>query len=174
MTRLVTALLMVAIALGVLAASAELRLQESRRALASLRTEMDAKDRKVRLWQAKYSVEVASNRKQIDTVVVRIASVRTIRDSVFIPNGITRDSVIVRYVAATDSALQACSDLANSCERLRVAADSALQSKDEYIRTLYNFAEANKPSFVQRHWKLWATLGFAGGAYLGAHVRGQR
>lgn len=120
----------------------------------------------VTIWQAKYATEAVRTAKRDTLWRIAKARVDSIRDT--IPLWRHDTTYITEYVTRTDAALQACSELADSCTLFRVAADSTISAvsheRDAY-RTLW---EKEKPSKWDRV-KPWVFL--AGGFYVGANLR---
>lgn len=87
--------------------------------------------REVSKWQAMYA-EASTQAARDGTVFVRIkARVDTMRDSIPVWQ---HDTIYQKeYVARTDSALHACSDLANSCKLALAHADSVQWSMQHEI-----------------------------------------
>lgn len=117
------------------------------------------------IWQSKYAEAASTVQRDVDTVVVRIRQVSELRDTL----RITDTLQVISYIARTDSALAACSDLASSCTQFRLSADSLLGAKDRQYDALAKYAESVKPSAIQRFW--WATA--IAGVVIGAWIRGQ-
>ena len=67
------------------------------------------------------------------TVTRTIAHVDSLRDSVV---RFVHDTVVLRYVQATDSALKACRDLANDCETFRASAMATIRAQEYKITAL--------------------------------------
>lgn len=118
-----------------------------------------------RQWQARYAEAASHVQRGGETVTVRVDRVRTLRDTL----RLTDTLEVLRYIAATDSALDACSEFVTSCERLRVAADSTVRSLEAERDAIRQYAESVKPTLVQRYWYVPAI----GGVILGAWIRGQ-
>jgi hypothetical protein len=131
------------------------------------RAEREVKDAQLdkRRWQAKYAIQ-SIELQRVDTVYrVARARVDTLRDSLVITDTLS----VIRYVAAADSALQACSDLADSCRVFRTVADSTMRAMDRENAALRQYAESVKPSLIQKRW--WVAA--LGGVAFGAWIRGQ-
>lgn len=96
-------------------------LASNQRATLNLLAEQQATTRR---WQAKYAVEAAHVERDADTVRVRVTRVDTLRQTLNIHD--TTD--VIRYIAATDTALRACTELADSCALFRVTADATTHS----------------------------------------------
>lgn len=165
MSNKVSVALVVIAVLGFVALCAENRsLASNQRATLKLLAEQQATTRR---WQAKYATAAAHVERDVDTVKVRVASYRTIRDTLRLT-----DTVMVKVaLERADSTINACTELVTSCERLRVASDSAQHSltvERDYWRKVFE-SEARKNKLHQ-----WlAPIAFMGGAVLGAFVRGQ-
>lgn len=106
------------------------------------------------------------NQRQL---VVRreIVRYRSLRDTLNV-----RDTVqIVQFVQQADSVVRACSELAESCDRFRVRADSSLASLTLDRDRWRLAAEHAKPSrldlFVRR---ALPVVAFVGGVYVGSRV----
>ncbi len=70
-----------------------------------------------------------------DTKVVTrtITRVDSLRDSVV---RFVHDTTVLRYVAATDTALKACRDLSNSCDAFRVSATATIGALTTEVKSL--------------------------------------
>lgn len=115
---------------------------------------------------ARLSVENAKR----DTVW-RIAKARvdTLRDSILYQ---LHDTVaVIRYVARTDSALKACSDLSNSCERFRLHTDTLVRSL-EIERTWWK-AEYERQAKRRDLASRFFFPALIGGVVAGAWIRGR-
>ena len=124
--RVSVALHLVAVlAIGALCVELNGRASDQRATL-KLLTDQQATTRR---WQAKYATAASHVERAVDTVTVRVASVRTLRDTL----RITDTLQVIAYVARTDSALQACTELASSCSSFRLTADSLLKSQQSVI-----------------------------------------
>lgn len=100
--------------------------------------------REVSKWQAMYA-EASTQAARDGTVFVRIkARVDTMRDSIPVWQ---HDTIYQKeYVARTDSALQACTDLASSCLEYRTKAEGYIHSMQVQIDWLTKQkAPRNKP-----------------------------
>lgn len=115
-----------------------------------------------RRWQAKYSIASIDAQKKDTVYRVARARVDTLRDSLVITDTLS----VIRYVAAADSALQACTELANSCQVFRLTADSSLAAERKVNDALRQYAESVKPSLVQRNWWAVGILAALGGAFV--------
>lgn len=108
-------------------------------------------------WKARYSEAWTMVRVQIDTVRIKADGVKVVRDTLLAH--LTDTVEVLRYVAATDTALRACTDLANSCERFHATADSLFKAKD--ATTGWYRAEAAHQARRARLWK-YTSLGLSG------------
>jgi hypothetical protein len=102
-----------------------------------------------------------------DTVFrVSRARVDTLRDSVLLR--LTDTAYVTRYVLQTDSALQACTDLADSCAVFRLKTDTAIKALSAERDIYKNLYKAAKPSRFQ---KALPWVAAAGGFWIGAKLR---
>jgi hypothetical protein len=102
---------------------------QGRDAEAYNRAERERLAAETRIWQAKYAESETRAARAVDTVRVRVDRVRTLRDTLRLT-----DTVMVReYVERADSALRACSELADSCSQFRQDAAALIQSQRTQI-----------------------------------------
>lgn len=120
-------------------------------------------------YQALYA-EAATRVQHADTVWrVAKARVDSIRDTVPVWQ---HDTVYVReYVTRTDSALKACSLLADDCQAFRVKADQLIHSQEVELEALrgVNVAANRRAERYQR----FTAAAFVVGGIIGAFIRGQ-
>lgn len=126
------------------------------------RRDATAATQKAQQWQARYAEEVSKAQPVAETVRVRVASVRTIRDSLLVN---LWDTVLVKeFVVRTDTLRVACIACATRLDSLRLTSDST-------IHALRVQVEALQPSRWDR---VKGPALFVGGLVLGAFVRGQK
>ena len=89
------------------------------------RAERERLEGQVSLWRARYAEAAVRVERDVDTVRVRVTSVKELRDTLNI-----RDTIqVLVYLERADSALNACTELANSCALFKVTADSLIASQ---------------------------------------------
>jgi hypothetical protein len=126
---------------------------------------------RTRIWQAKYATASAHVEQSVDTVRVRIASVKTLRDTLRIA-----DTVAVKeYLERTDSALNACTELANSCTLFRATADTLIASQRTQIEWWVKHDKPHHSLRTKLRERIGLTVGYgvtsAGGqVYVGPQV----
>lgn len=158
----VSVALIVVLALGNVAQCADNRgVYANQRA--TLKQLQDAEHR-VTIWQARYAEASSTVRRDVDTVRVRVTRVDTLRQTLNI-----RDTLeVIRYVAATDTALRTCSELANSCALFRVTADStnhSLTVERDAWRRMYE-ARNRRLEWQAKAMPVALVLGVAFGAWI--------
>lgn len=120
-------------------------------------------------YQALYAEAATKVVRLTDTVRVRIDGVKVVRDTLL--QHIT-DTVLVRqYIAATDTALKACSELAETCSDFRTRATSLIGSQKIEL-DLTRRLNVDLQRKVQRANAVTITALIIGGL-IGAYVRGQ-
>lgn len=124
------------------------------------RRDATAAEQKASVWQARFAEEASKAQPVAETVRVRVASVRTLRDSLLV--NLTDTVLVQQFIYRTDTLRVACLACAARLDSLRFTADTALASKDSVIREL-------RPS---RWAKYKAPAAFVSGLVLGAFVRG--
>lgn len=133
------------------------------------KAEAERRGERVNYWKARYAESSAHVAHDGDTVRIRIARVDTLRDS--IPVWRHDTTYIKEYVDRTEEALHACTDLANSCEAFRVAADSTIHAVTD-DRDAYKRLAVSAEKRVAR-WKKVAVVGSITALFAGAYIRGQ-
>lgn len=133
------------------------------------KAEADRRSERVNYWKARYAEAATTVRHDVDTVRIRIARVDTLRDS--IPVWRHDTTYIKEYVDRTEEALQACTELANSCESFHVTADSTIHAVTD-DRDAYKHLAVSAEKRVAR-WKKGAVVGSITALFAGAYLRGQ-
>jgi hypothetical protein len=77
---------------------------------------------RVGIWQAKYAEQATTVVRQIDTVKVYTNRYYAKRDTLRLTDTVQ----VLQVLAAADSALKECNELADSCTRFRETADSTI------------------------------------------------
>lgn len=129
-------------------------------------------ERQRAIWQARFaeaSTDVDTVTRTVVKWATRYDTVRAAMDSVITDTVTTVPAYWVKgLIVASDSTIAACRDLVNSCERLRVAADSSIHAlgleRDAYKKAY----QAAKPSRLQ---KALPWIAGAAGFYVGAKLR---
>lgn len=116
--------------------------------------------------QARYAEAATRVERDVDTVRVIATRYKQVRDSVLITDTLR----LIEYIRVADSAVAACTELANSCALFRVSADSTMRSLERERESWKQYAE--RGARRQKVYKLALPAALIGGVVLGAYVRG--